>query len=206
MTAMLQERDYMLDELGDPNAPVGSRLWSLWVANELRKALDRGDQIEQTVRDLTSTLRNTQAWQELGCLTWEQFCERYLHRPSVQVDKALYAEKGLRDGPGAPVGNRNAAENNHNNSNNCFRYETPAQGNSADYLTARIQRDNPTIYERLRRGEYRSVRAAAIDAGIVKPTVRYSLPSDPEAAGRYLAERVDEAWFIAVADAFYKGK
>jgi len=47
--------------------------------------------------------------------------------------------------PLAPVGNRNAAENNHNNSNNCFRYETPAQGNSADYLTARIARDRPEI-------------------------------------------------------------
>jgi len=39
--------------------------------------------------------------------------------------------------------------------------------NSADYLTARIKRDRPDIAERMQRGEFRSVRAAAIEAGLV---------------------------------------
>jgi hypothetical protein len=38
---------------------------------------------------------------------------------------------------------------------------------SADYLTARIKRDRPDIAERMQRGEFRSVRAAAIEAGLV---------------------------------------
>lgn len=41
--------------------------------------------------------------------------------------------------------------------------------NGVSYLTARIARDRPDILERMKAGEYRSVRAAAIDAGIVKP-------------------------------------
>lgn len=40
--------------------------------------------------------------------------------------------------------------------------------NSATYLTARIKRDAPDIAARLERGEFKSVRAAAIEAGIVK--------------------------------------
>jgi hypothetical protein len=38
----------------------------------------------------------------------------------------------------------------------------------ADYLTARIARDRPDILEEMKAGKYRSVRAAAIEAGIIK--------------------------------------
>lgn len=41
-------------------------------------------------------------------------------------------------------------------------------GNSADYLAARIKRDAPEIAKQLERGEFKSVRAAAKAAGIVK--------------------------------------
>ena len=44
---------------------------------------------------------------------------------------------------------------------------TSTRGTSADYLTARIKRDRPDIAERMQRGEFRSVRAAAIEAGLV---------------------------------------
>lgn len=41
-------------------------------------------------------------------------------------------------------------------------------GTTADYLTARIARDHPAILDRMKAGEFKSVRAAAIEAGIVK--------------------------------------
>lgn len=56
---------------------------------------------------------------------------------------------------------------------------------NADYLTARIARDRPDILQRMKAGEFPSVRKAAIEAGIVKPTIAVQL--DPEAAGRILA-------------------
>jgi hypothetical protein len=42
------------------------------------------------------------------------------------------------------------------------------KGNSRAYLVARIARDHPDILERLKAGEFASMRAAAIAAGIVK--------------------------------------
>jgi len=41
---------------------------------------------------------------------------------------------------------------------------TLIRGTNPDYLTARIARDRPDILERMKAGEYPSVRAAAIDA------------------------------------------
>jgi hypothetical protein len=43
-------------------------------------------------------------------------------------------------------------------------------GNSSAYLAARIKRDRPDIAAAVERGEFRSMRAAAIAAGIVKST------------------------------------
>lgn len=40
---------------------------------------------------------------------------------------------------------------------------------SAAHLTARIARDRPDILDRMKRGEFRSVRQAAIEAGIIDP-------------------------------------
>jgi len=51
------------------------------------------------------------------------------------------------------------------NSNRC---NPDKQGNSAAYLTARIKRDHPEILKRMIAGEFKSVRQAAIEAGIVK--------------------------------------
>jgi len=44
------------------------------------------------------------------------------------------------------------------------------RGNIAEYLTARLARDRPDILERMKAGEFPSVRAAAREAGIVRPT------------------------------------
>jgi hypothetical protein len=43
-------------------------------------------------------------------------------------------------------------------------------GNSTVYLVRRLKRDAPEIAERLAAGEFRSARAAARAAGIIKPT------------------------------------
>jgi hypothetical protein len=42
------------------------------------------------------------------------------------------------------------------------------RGNSADYLAGLLKRDHPEIAKGVERGEYKSIRAAAIAAGIVK--------------------------------------
>ena len=59
----------------------------------------------------------------------------------------------------------------------------------------------------MKAGEYKSVRSAAIDAGIIDPdkTKRYSLPTDPTAAARYLLTRVDAGWIATFVAELVKG-
>jgi hypothetical protein len=54
---------------------------------------------------------------------------------------------------------------------------TATFGRGADYLTARIKRDRPDILERMKAGEFSSVRQAAKEAGIVRE--RISIALDP---------------------------
>ena len=51
-------------------------------------------------------------------------------------------------------------------------------GSNPDYLTARIRRDAPEVAEALDRGEFKSARAAAIEAGIIKPVPTIRLVAD----------------------------
>ena len=51
------------------------------------------------------------------------------------------------------------------------------RGQTLPYLRARLRRDRPDIADRLDAGEFTSVRAAALEAGIVDPT--FSCPTDP---------------------------
>lgn len=191
MLAKFKER--ALDELGDPDAPIGSRPWSLWLANEIRKTLYDKQQFGTRLRYLVETFKQYAAWQELGFLTWEDFCAKRLQ---VEPEK-IEVEIVLR------VQGRPAKDEKLDNYQ-VFSAEQMGGGTSADYLTARIARDRPDILAALRRGEYKSVRQAAIAAGIVTPKVRHSVPDDPSQAGRYLAERVDRAWMEQMIDAFYR--
>jgi len=58
-------------------------------------------------------------------------------------------------------------------------------GTSADYLTRRIARDHPEIFRRMQDGEFRSARAAALEAGIVPRTQTVRI-DDPASVARTL--------------------
>ena len=47
--------------------------------------------------------------------------------------------------------------------------QTLKGGTDPEYLTSRIARDRPDILERMKQGEFRSVRAAGIEAGVTGP-------------------------------------
>ncbi len=69
------------------------------------------------------------------------------------------------------------------------------RGNSADYLTARIARDRPDILDRMKEGDFPSVRAAAKDAGLVKQRISISL--EPSKAARTIRRHFDDAGVAA---------
>ena len=57
--------------------------------------------------------------------------------------------------------------NQHGDKSGVGDTKSSSKGTNATYLTARLKRDAPDIATRLERGEFKSVRAAAIEAGIV---------------------------------------
>jgi hypothetical protein len=67
------------------------------------------------------------------------------------------------------------------------------QGNSSAYLAAKLRRDHPEIADRMMRGEFRSVRAAAIAAGIVRRTTTLEQI-------RKLIRKLDSAGLVALRD------
>lgn len=84
-----------------------------------------------------------------------------LVRDNQEVVALIRGEVGALKKQGEHSGNQySESETLHNN--------VSKQGNSSTYLLKRLKRDAPDIAEDLIRGEYKSVRAAAIAAGIVK--------------------------------------
>lgn len=87
-------------------------------------------------------------------------------------------------------------------SDNCNPYsDGPERGNSRDYQLRRLNRDRPDILRRLDAGEYRSVRQAAIAAGIVKPEKRISIAIDPESAARAIRRHFSDEQIDALIEA-----
>ena len=80
-------RSYMLDELGDPDAPKGSRLWLLYVANEIRKTYYDAQQSGHRLDNYVKAFKEFNGWQEYGYLTWEQYRLDRLQAKADDVDR-----------------------------------------------------------------------------------------------------------------------
>jgi hypothetical protein len=113
--------------------------------------------------------------------TWERFCAEAIkaepafvamidegvkvledrkHQGPITERQAIEAAEAAKPNPKhGEIGNGRASRGYN---------VTPTRGNSPSYLAARIARDRPDILEGMKAGKYRSVRAAGIDAGIVK--------------------------------------
>jgi len=79
-------------------------------------------------------------------------------------------------------------------------------GNSAAYLAARLKKaGRDDLLEQVGPEKpYRSIRAAAIKAGIIKPVPTVRLVPDPTRAAASIVERMDRAWCVALATAIAK--
>lgn len=73
------------------------------------------------------------------------------------------------------------------------------QGNSAAYLKARLQRDHTEIAEALDRNEFKSARAAAIEAGIIKPVPTVRLVDDLNKVAASITKHLTNDQLIVVA-------
>lgn len=134
--------------------------------------------------------------------TWKRFCDEVLGYDAGYVEKireglSFLENVGVKSatigqamsvgqyaGQAVPQatlneamkGNQNSRISKNSNYNINADLTNSKGGDSSEYLTARIARDRPDILEDMQAGKYKSVRAAALDAGIVRP--RFTVPAD----------------------------
>jgi hypothetical protein len=84
--------------------------------------------------------------------------------------------------------------NQHSEEGGDIITSTEARGTSQSYLLRRLQRDRPELVEQIGKGKrFRSARAAAIEAGIVKATPTVAL-GDPAKAAAAVVRHQGEEW------------
>lgn len=112
--------------------------------------------------------------------SFEDFYERELEQTWGKWTDLLETWKGVVRGDLTPdqgkeriLGKRGGdrqSDNYRTSTNQADIISLNKHGTNAAYLSARLRRDHREIAERLSAGEFRSVRAAAIEAGIITPT------------------------------------
>ena len=82
-------------------------------------------------------------------------------------------------------------------------YNNLERGDDPKYLAARIARDHPDIQARIGQGEFKSVRAAAVAAGIVKPRKQFTVghSTDPRDFAVKLSDELDHDFLVQLVAA-----
>lgn len=186
---------------GDPDAPVGSEEWAAHVANE----------IHSRVKDAESDARQAERWIEgfksedghkaLGFESWDEFCKSWIGYEADQVETIISRRKQAQRKAGKYDGPEDAEDALPQHGEigegrervDCNKLSSDQTGGTdPDYLAARIARDHPGVHERMKEGEFRSVRQAAIEAGIIKD-IRTKQIRETDDPGR-AAEKVREVY------------
>jgi hypothetical protein len=190
-TSTLSVTSVPLDELGDRDAPVGSRPWVIWTIGNARDLSQRLDWDVKMLKMSLQQLEDARAWETFGLLSFDVLMMQKVKLDPADARAVLQAKPGRSLGSvlrvqvtaeeAKPIlghgGDRTTQEQGDN--------ITLKRGDDADYLTRRIARDRPDILERMKAGEFTSVRAAALEAGIRKRTIQHGpAPADWARAAR----------------------
>jgi hypothetical protein len=192
-----------IGEVGNLSAPPGSRDWAVAVRLKIQAGLSSTLSDAASLSGWLRMMERHNGYKQLPDAngqtfpSYRAFCEakqpwglgyapdaieRLLAERMTPSDRA-HRPLTLLDNPGpATAEERESIVDIINN-------RESGGGTSADYLTARIARDRPDILEDMKAGKYPSVRAAALQAGIVK--ARVSVPLDPVGAAAVLARHFD---------------
>lgn len=114
-------------------------------------------------------------------------------RPAILTKLAEAAEEAL------PL--RAVGEQMLNQVDNINLKREAVGGTSQSYLLRRLARDAPDILERVKAGEFRSARAAAIEAGIIKPVPTIRLVADLNVVAAKLCQHLTPEQRHALAEA-----
>lgn len=138
-------------DLKDPR----SREYAIQTVRALRTYVQMKDADEKRVRRELDEIKRYKHWEVLGYSSEDELLEAEvgLSRQAI-IDRAKNAK---------PLANSGANQHTEGVDN----INSSSGGTSSDYLTARIARDHPDILNRMKAGEFKSVRSAAIEAGII---------------------------------------
>lgn len=167
------------DDLGDQDARPGSPEWIKYFIRRTRVASQELDSDVRRLQDLLSKLERHDAWKTYKYLSFENFClkELELDLETLTAIRAAPKQSKLRDillqvksdaekAPDVKQGQRTDLELH----NNVMKLR---QGNCQSYLARRLKKQHVEIFAKLE--TYPSVRAAAIEAGIIKPETALKL-------------------------------
>lgn len=167
---------------------------SWWHKNGKLMAQQSAFLADTDCRQLVGTVLELQRdnyWQKFSD-DWGQFCRDTFGRPAEWVEQVVEGVRLLHlqkpEALNSPVtadeaielkshgGDRRSEEARRDQVDNI----NLKGGTQAAYLKARLRRDHPEIAEELEQGKHRSARAAAIEAGIIRPVPTVRLVDDPE--------------------------
>ena len=210
-----------LDHLWNPNAePLFTSKPPEWIATYLpRYCQSVSDRTDSDCRGLALAVRELNRdgfWQRLFP-DWETCCLALFKRPAAWVEQVVEGVRVLHSNghqgeiprdqalraaatqaqPLAAHRRPTTEEQGDKGDNNTFIRGSTSQS----YLLRRLARDAPEVLERVKSGELKSARAAAIEAGIIKPVPTVRLVPDPTRAAASIVERMDRTWCVALATA-----
>jgi len=188
----------LLDDKEVKRAQVGprqmkdprSREYAIQTLHSLKRYLSSKEVDEKRIKEELDDIKANRHWEVLGYASMDEYLKietgytatEILGQARKMVIQAVCA-RAEEMGPVKHGGDRKPkAMDQGNNCNLDIK-----RGNDQTYLARKIMTDSPETFDRLKQGEYRSVRAAAMDCGIVKERKVKAIPVDtPDAAIRAL--------------------
>lgn len=215
-----------LEHLWDPAAqPLFTVKPAEWIATYLprycQSAADRTDSDCRGLALMVRELHRDGFWRRLFP-DWESCCQALFNRPAGWVEQVVEGVRVLHaQGHTGPIGSSQAlaamahqvepmpepmpppgpgpGRGHVKARDNVTRFSE--RGNSQAYLLRRLARDAPEVLDRVKAGEFKSARAAAIAAGIIKPVPTVRLVRDPPKVAAAIAKHFTRAEIEALCEA-----
>jgi hypothetical protein len=162
--------------LRGPDPPYGTTAWIVLKRAEFLSVFHATRWRRDVAEALYTSIRDSEAWRLLKNMrqqpfrSFDDFCadgngfrmrREHIER-RLTLAQALAQEDGVPE-LAFPGGDRTKADEQ------ASIRSLPSHGTTAAYLVARLKRDAPEYAQRLANREFRSARAAALAAGIIKP-------------------------------------
>ena len=157
----------VLDDLGNAQAPKGSKEWLAFWINEGKLVSRKLDDDAGDMQRILKLLEQFKAHQVLGKVSFELLCREEFGFDPHQIEAIKKARKTARLGSvieqarAQPLPNHGGARKQVDNIN------LNQGGTSIEYISRRLARDQPELLEAVERGEL-SPRQAGIKAGFIK--------------------------------------